>query len=393
MKLLLQHKKTGSAVLLFLYLASSAAFAQTPSSPPYKPPQSSSVAPPPSMPAWPYGVPIAGASTTPTVEKSGFTYLPFLPWTGQNVALLANYADFFYQLEKDNTTSDKTWAYDAKGTIMANNQLSQTQDSNMAAVNKTTTAQFQKQLTFFPKDGTFTNYALIPGTDTTTCKDFSPESKCMPSNNAFNADSLLGVTGFSQEMRKTEIDPLIVFLGNLTQTFTNPGFKEDDSEDKRKDLLSNKTIQDYILGIRTVSALQSMALSNFNLMAQEREVIPGLGTKAKMIDLKTASDPTPKEIPDASQVQVEKYLIDRRLNNPKWYTEMNKATSISLQRETLFVLMEMQRQIYELRMANERMLATMSTMQMTMLQMSKAQIDAKLNAEVARAANPAPPPQ
>jgi hypothetical protein len=71
---------------------------------------------------------------------------------------------------------------------------------------------------------------------------------------------------------------------------------------------------------------------------------------------------------------VEQYLINNRLNNPDWYASMNTAPPAAVQREILYVLAETQRQLFELRMVNERMLATMSTMQMALTQMSRSNL-------------------
>jgi hypothetical protein len=69
---------------------------------------------------------------------------------------------------------------------------------------------------------------------------------------------------------------------------------------------------------------------------------------------------------------------------------MNTASPTALQRETVFILAEMQRQLYELRMLNERMLATLSTMQMTMLQLGTSQLTVQAqNIEQATATNAA----
>lgn len=383
-------KKISGVILLGLCFASSAVAQPAASgNPPTK------LVPPIKQPItipWDYPSPSKLSNATATVDEGGAI---FLPWIGNNVIGLMNYADFFYQLEKDNVNGEKTGAYDTAGTMQANNELSQTQKDNLKAVNSKTTKQYQQLMTYTPKaddpeskSNQATKNAEIKGTDISVpC-----ESNAGCTNIPFNASTLFDVTGYGDNVdtgagtpppTTNDIKTLIYFLANLSIQFPDPGFaKNSDATARAAFMAKNKNqLQQYILATRTLGALQSMALSNFNLLAQERLIIKDKGTEAGIKifppipkDSKDNKPPKPIDVKDASQLQVDKYLIDKRLNNPEWYLKMNTATPIALQRETLFVLAEMQRQIYELRMVNERMLATLSTMQMSMIQLSLPQL-------------------
>ena len=52
--------------------------------------------------------------------------------------------------------------------------------------------------------------------------------------------------------------------------------------------------------------------------------------------------------------------------NPNWYSEMETAKPLSVNREMLYVLAEMRLEMYRQRLIEERLLATVSIMQMQM---------------------------
>jgi len=332
--------------------------------------------------SWPFTAPKNFTTATPTIDAYSAYYLPYLPWIATNMAALVNYSDFFYQLAKNNNGNGSNVPYDFNGTTSANNWLSKTQADNMSASAASTQKNLQRLLSFDPANFVyFAKLALLPGTDTDLpCTG----TKCpTPSDNsAFNADTIFGVTSYpatqdgkTPSAQADNIGNLILFLSNITQPLPDPGLSTD--PETRKNELSNSQVQAYLMQVRTLAALRSMALSNFNFLAQERAVVPKLGSDAGMIVIPKSPDecskkPTP--VADASQLQLDKYMLDRRLNNPCWYANMNAASPAALQRETLFVLVELQRQLFETQMLHERVLATLSTMQMAMTQMGSGNL-------------------
>jgi hypothetical protein len=393
--------KTLKQTLCFVVMAlglSNIGFAQ--SSPPYSPPAGpggacpGSTCPSPGYypnTSWPFAVPKNSTTATPTIDAYSAYYLPYLPWIATNMAALVNYSDFFYQLAKNNNGNGSNIPYDFSGTTSGNNWLSKTQENNMTASASSTQKNLQRLLSFDPVNYTFfSKLALLPGTDTDLpCTG----SKCpTPSDNStFNADAIFGVTNYPATQKNQDgssgpspqsdsISNLILFLSNITQPLPDPGLSSDPAA--RKTELANSSVQAYLMQVRTLAALRSMALSNFNFLAQERAVIPKLGTDAGMIVIPKSPDECGKKttpIADASQLQLDKYMLDRRLNNPCWYANMNTASPAALQRETLFVLVELQRQLYETQMLHERVLATLSTMQMAMTQMGSGNLSIQAN--------------
>lgn len=361
--------KKMSAAIFFSLVTSSSSFA-IPAAPP-KDAAAKIQQPAPIYPGatWNYALPAISANTLPTLDKNTQQYLPYLPWIGQNLALLVNYADFFYQLQQADVNGS-TGPFNSIATATSNTLISQTNEQNMASASQQTTTEIANQLSFDPLKASSIKLAQIPGTDSVApCTGAG--CPAAPSNEQFNADSIFGTLGYS-DSQVANINSLIHFLANLTLPLPDPGLSTDSAT--RKSQLQRADVQNYLLMIRTLVSLQSMALSNFNFLAEERKIIPGLGEKANM-KLPSASpggNPTP--VKDASQLQLEQYLINNRLNNSTWYASMNTASPAAVQREILFVLAETQRQLFELRMVNERMLATMSTMQMALTQMSRSNL-------------------
>jgi hypothetical protein len=256
----LSLKKITTAVLLSTVVVG-CAFAATPAAPP-KEASAKIQQPAPTYPgaAWSYAVPPLNSSTLPTIDKNAQLFLPYLPWIGQNIALLVNYADFFYQLQQADINGS-TGPYNSVATATTNNVLSQTRTQNMEIAGEKTASEISAQLNFDPAAFIWSaKLASIPGTDSVApCTGTNCPSK--PSNSEFNADVLFGSTSYTSDQVKS-IDALIYFLSNLTQPLPNPGLSSDEAT--RKAELQRADVQSYLLMVRTLVSLQSMALSNFN---------------------------------------------------------------------------------------------------------------------------------
>ena len=94
-----------------------------------------------------------------------------------------------------------------------------------------------------------------------------------------------------------------------------------------------------------------------NYILNERTVQKSLGDQAGMTTLPTdASGSSP--IHDASPLQVEQFIAQRRADTCTWYTKMNAASATDVSRETLFVLAEIEAELFQLHLDNERIMAT-----------------------------------
>lgn len=74
-----------------------------------------------------------------------------------------------------------------------------------------------------------------------------------------------------------------------------------------------------------------------------------------------------------SKNEVEFNLASRRMKG-EWHDKMEQASPATVQREMLYALAEMNYQLYQMRMQNERLLATVSVFQLQSLDLSKAMI-------------------
>lgn len=119
-------------------------------------------------------------------------------------------------------------------------------------------------------------------------------------------------------------------------------------------LLNDQNYRDYQLNVRSSIAAKSVAVSNFEHMIAERTPIKDLGKQSGLVDKDG------KPVDDASPLQVEKYLANRRVDNPKWYAHVQSESAANVQRETLVVLAEIEAQNYQAHMDRERLLATIS---------------------------------
>lgn len=319
--------------------------------------------------SWPYALPTGNMSNSPVYEYNAYMYLPYLPWIGANIAQLVNYANFFYQLQQNYFVIGG--AYNAPITTLANIARSDIAATLLASINTLT----QDNVTYlFNTDhsSVLTHLIGLPGTDTyLPCSGISctfGSGNTPPDNSYFNANLLFNSAGYSGDDAK-KLNDVISFLSGLAQPFDVSNILSSDPEERRKQL-QDTTVQKYLLMVRSYIASQSLVLSNFTFLAKEREVVSNLGKKAGMTTLPT--DGKESAIDNASPLQVDEFLVKRRTGNPSWYTAVNNASSPALQRETLYVLAELNAQIFQLRMLNERMLASLSLIQMQSAQMNKS---------------------
>ena len=111
------------------------------------------------------------------------------------------------------------------------------------------------------------------------------------------------------------------------------------------------TMQRYLLNLRSYAALMSVGLNNLLHIFQQRVPVNGLGTKAGM----SQANVSPRAL--------EKYMANYRLDK-SWHQRMEKETPFAVQKQMLFLLAEMNQQLFKERQQNERIIATLSTLQL-----------------------------
>jgi hypothetical protein len=139
----------------------------------------------------------------------------------------------------------------------------------------------------------------------------------------------------------------VVFATGLGEAPTSIDYSSLNDEQKKK-LDSTEIGRQYKISLRSLVAARDLMANNLFSMLAKRVQQPGLGEKAGMSHK------------DASLLEVEEFVATRRAKSEKWHEDMQKAAPVVLQRETLYVLAEIQQQLMTLQQQNERILATLS---------------------------------
>ena len=194
-------------------------------------------------------------------------------------------------------------------------------------------------------------------------------------NDSLNADTLLSPINYGQfntkELEKNPAYNFIQFSGDLFQPLSTISLTTVEPKltpQQIDEIQANATFQQYRAALRAYVAAQSIGLSNLYQIMAKRIPQPGLGSSVGLVGKNNLP------IADASQLQVEQYLATRRSEDPNWHRQIATASPIALQRESLLVLVDIQRQLFEMQQQNERLLATIS-----MMQMQQNSQNAKLN--------------
>lgn len=159
------------------------------------------------------------------------------------------------------------------------------------------------------------------------------------------------------------------------------------SSTQLQQMASSPDGQKFIVHVRTLTAYRSLALSNLYSLILERTPVKNLGALAGLPNhsatnaAPAANNALPGNAtsgtqqqnagPDASPLEVEEYIATRRVDNPQWYTDMANASPPVIARETLFVLAEMEKELFQIKQQNERILATLTVMEVQSLQATK----------------------
>ncbi len=211
--------------------------------------------------------------------------------------------------------------------------------------------------TFVPPTGV----SIFGGNRSTANPDFG--------NSSFNLNSLLAMPAyFNYDAKNINQNPAYNFISAVSGLYQpiSPTINFEGLNEKQKlELQSTLTYQQYQAALRGYIAAQSVGISNLYHLYAERIPQAGLGTAAGV------TDDAGKPIANASALQVEQYLATRRSQNKNWYQQMAAASPTTVSRETLFVLAEIREQLFQLQLQNERLLATLSVMQLQNTQANK----------------------
>lgn len=145
--------------------------------------------------------------------------------------------------------------------------------------------------------------------------------------------------------------------------------------------------RNYQLSVRSAMANQSIAINNFAQIVAERNPLTNLnndkldpskldpnlaalsnavGVKPYIIEVDNPNNPGKKIkiYAYASPLQITSYMATHRVNNSQWYQQMASASPAAVQREALYVLAEIESQLHQAHIDQQRMLATLTALQM-----------------------------
>ena len=219
----------------------------------------------------------------------------------------------------------------------------------------------------------------VPGSDTLYSNNLSViESQYTNGSNYYigppktNDDNYFNVASILEPMTytKDQLTASHAYMDYLTKNYKNPVFslhlsilqaklnaeKPTEQYNTLYNFISSTPYQKYQLALRSSMASRSIAVNNFNRLIAER-------TPSKK-SVSGIHNRQGKEITHPSPLQVKSYIASHRVNNPKWIESLQSQSSTTLQRETVVLLAEIEHQNYQAHLDRERVLATLSAMQL-----------------------------
>lgn len=143
------------------------------------------------------------------------------------------------------------------------------------------------------------------------------------------------------------------------------------------DLVRSDAFQNFQINVRNTVANRSIVDNILNGLVAERKANENFSVdngKRKNV----------------SPLEVEKYIATRRTNSTQWYKNMATASPATVQRETLFVLAEIEKQNYQAHLDRERLLSAVTAMSIAVgqaNQLAGAEDAQKVNQEIDKVMN------
>ena len=182
---------------------------------------------------------------------------------------------------------------------------------------------------------------------------------------------------------KTSAKSFIDYITNQYAPTPNINFapliatKDTSSNTPLQQALNDINVQKYIYLIRRKAALSSIAISNLNYFYNERIPQPTsvlLSKLSSAVNVDQIKEQLPANLKtEASPLALQQWMATRRLNtvtdnsggkSETWTQSIEQASPATLQRETVYLLAEIQKELFKQRMLQERLLATTSVQQL-----------------------------
>lgn len=265
-------------------------------------------------------------------------------------------------------------------TIAANSALTTAQKAVDDTVKELTLPQIQEALTQKEEDQRTRVLSAMPASDQVPeqsagalaiFKQKNEKPASVEGDTKMDIDTLAGPLYYKDDAEKQKAFDYIQFVTSTVDPLSEINLSEL-SAAKREKLDSSDAGRKYKRYLRGLVATRSIALNNLYELYAERVQVPGLGELAGMSDGEKNKDASPE--------QVDHYLATRRVESPEWYEDMAKAAPPTVNRETLAVLAEMNRQLYQLHMDNQKIITLLSVISLQNIQTNKVLDRAKLDA-------------
>jgi hypothetical protein len=191
-----------------------------------------------------------------------------------------------------------------------------------------------------------------------------PEKNASASNEYFNAATLLAGTAYDTEQAQKSAAHYLEYLSQSALPLTTINISDlTDVQREKIDTLPKG--REWRINVRARLAEYTMAKDNLWRFYNERIPQADLGEKAGIPETK-----------DASILQLEEYLATRRVKDKSWYAIMAQSAPTTLLREMVYQEAELNHQLFQLRMENQRIVALLSVIVLQNLQAAKPQTTA-----------------
>ena len=197
------------------------------------------------------------------------------------------------------------------------------------------------------------------------------------SDNNFNLDVLLGATSITTSVPSNAPPGFPYNQSQMAQNFIQfvagivpplpvlPIGLPTPDQNKLASYIEKPAVQNYLSSAHSYRALESVGLSNFNFLYGERLTQSGLGQQAKLKTIPNSATGSSSSIDDASILQIQEYMANRRALNPAWYSQIyNMTSTTALIKEVIFILAEIRYELFQNRLVAERQLAAASALQL-----------------------------
>lgn len=272
--------------------------------------------------------------------------------------------------------------------ITADLQRKATESQSLKAITDrigpvTRNSEIMTEIANMPGGDSFNPFALIGFLPQQAQDAFQQRLMC--NNNNFNFESLIAPSTYAskiipgcgdnpidQGMYARNFIENVAYQANPINDFTAKQALDNkllDTPQQAASLASSDVYRDFSTARRYLVSMRSMGLSTLYSLYNQRVAIPD-----------------PRTGQPFSQMGLSDQIANSRVGNPDWYDEMLKAYPAKLAREQVFILAELQHELHQLRVEQQRTMALLAVQLLnaantnaTFLNMKQEPIKAKID--------------